>query len=102
MDLVEADGGVVTPVDYKHGHPRESANGLELWPSDRAQLAVQGIVLRRRLPAPLGAGKRHLGRPGFARMLFGGWSLRAIARPQTGPLSISPLTVRTARFRAVT
>ncbi|HZT29604.1 MAG TPA: CRISPR-associated endonuclease Cas1 [Bryobacteraceae bacterium] len=46
MDLVEADGGVLTPVDYKHGQPREGPNGLELWPSDRAQLAVQGIVLR--------------------------------------------------------
>jgi CRISP-associated protein Cas1 len=46
MDLVEAEGGTVTPVDYKHGHPREGADGLELWPSDRAQLAVQGIVLR--------------------------------------------------------
>ncbi len=46
MDLVEADGGVVTPVDYKHGRPREGTDGLELWPSDRAQLAVQGIVLR--------------------------------------------------------
>jgi CRISPR-associated protein Cas1 len=46
MDLVEVEGGVVTPVDYKHGHPRDGADGLELWPSDRAQLAVQGIVLR--------------------------------------------------------
>ncbi len=46
LDLVEAEGGIVTPVDYKHGRPREGANGLELWPSDRAQLAVQGIVLR--------------------------------------------------------
>jgi CRISP-associated protein Cas1 len=46
MDLVEAEGGVVTPVDYKHGRPREGAKGLELWPADRAQLAVQGIVLR--------------------------------------------------------
>ena len=46
MDLVEVEGGVVTPVDYKHGHPRDGAEGLELWPSDRAQLAVQGIVLR--------------------------------------------------------
>jgi CRISP-associated protein Cas1 len=46
MDLVEVDGGVVTPVDYKHGRPREGTDGLELWPSDRAQLAVQGIVLR--------------------------------------------------------
>jgi CRISP-associated protein Cas1 len=46
MDLVEVEGGVVTPVDYKHGRPRDGADGLELWPSDRAQLAVQGIVLR--------------------------------------------------------
>ncbi|MGA3079659.1 MAG: CRISPR-associated endonuclease Cas1 [Bryobacteraceae bacterium] len=46
MDLVEVEDGVVTPVDYKHGHPRDGADGLELWPSDRAQLAVQGIVLR--------------------------------------------------------
>jgi len=46
MDLVEVEDGVVTPVDYKHGRPRDGADGLELWPSDRAQLAVQGIVLR--------------------------------------------------------
>ena len=46
MDLVEAEDGIVTPVDYKHGSPREGPGGLELWPSDRAQLAVQGIVLR--------------------------------------------------------
>jgi CRISP-associated protein Cas1 len=46
MDLVEVENGVVTPVDYKHGRPREGAEGLELWPSDRAQLAVQGMVLR--------------------------------------------------------
>ena len=46
MDLVEVENGAVTPVDYKHGHPREGTDGLELWPSDRAQLAVQGLVLR--------------------------------------------------------
>lgn len=46
MDLVEAGGGTATPVDYKHGRPREGKDGLELWPADRAQLAVQGIVLR--------------------------------------------------------
>ncbi|MBV8844760.1 MAG: CRISPR-associated endonuclease Cas1 [Bryobacterales bacterium] len=46
LDLVEAEGGMLTPVDYKHGRPREGSGGLELWPSDRAQLAVQGIVLR--------------------------------------------------------
>src|SRR6266542_5497081 len=46
MDLVEVSDGVVTPVDYKHGRPREGSDGLELWPADRAQLGVQGIVLR--------------------------------------------------------
>ena len=47
MDLVELSGGTATPVDYKHGSPREGADGeLELWPPDRAQLAVQAIVLR--------------------------------------------------------
>ena len=46
MDLVEVEEGAVTPVDYKHGHPRVGKDGLELWPSDRAQLAVQGLVLR--------------------------------------------------------
>ncbi|HTS32080.1 MAG TPA: CRISPR-associated endonuclease Cas1, partial [Bryobacteraceae bacterium] len=46
MDLIEAEGGVVTPVDYKHGRPLRGDEGPELWPADRAQLAVQGIVLR--------------------------------------------------------
>ena len=46
MDLVEIEDGVVTPVDYKHGRPRDGSDGLELWPADRAQLGVQGIVLR--------------------------------------------------------
>src|SRR5262249_26357238 len=32
--------------DYKHGRPRDGAHGLELWPSDRAQLGVQALVLR--------------------------------------------------------
>ncbi len=46
MDLIEIQDGEVTPVDYKHGRPRESEQGLELWPADRVQLALQGIVLR--------------------------------------------------------
>jgi len=46
IDLVEGQGGMVMPVDYKHGRPRESDGGLELWPADRAQLAIQGLVLR--------------------------------------------------------
>ncbi len=46
LDLVEMEGGRVTPVDYKHGKPVETAAGLDLWPADRAQLAVQALVLR--------------------------------------------------------
>ncbi len=46
MDLVEASGGIVTPVDYKHGEPRETDKGIELWPADKVQLAVQGLILR--------------------------------------------------------
>lgn len=46
MDLLEVGAEGVTPVDYKHGAPREGESGLELWPADRIQLAVQGLVLR--------------------------------------------------------
>jgi CRISPR-associated protein Cas1 len=46
LDLLEGEGGVLTPVDYKHGRPMETDAGLALWPADRAQLAVQGLVLR--------------------------------------------------------
>lgn len=46
MDLIEVRDGVVTPVDYKHGKPVETNDGIQLWPADRVQLAVQGIVLR--------------------------------------------------------
>lgn len=46
MDLLEVGEEGVTPVDYKHGAPREGKNGLELWPADRMQLAVQGLILR--------------------------------------------------------
>lgn len=46
MDVLEVEAGLVTPVDYKHGKPREGKDGIELWPADRVQLAVQGNVLR--------------------------------------------------------
>lgn len=47
MDLVDADGDLVTPVDYKRGSPKEDASGaLVAWDPDRIQLAVQAIVLR--------------------------------------------------------
>jgi len=46
MDLIEVEDGSVTPVDYKHGKPREKDDVLELWPTDRVQLSVQGLILR--------------------------------------------------------
>jgi CRISPR-associated protein Cas1 len=46
MDLVEARDGLATPVDYKHGQPCETDEGIGLWEPDKVQLAVQGIVLR--------------------------------------------------------
>jgi len=47
MDVIEADGEGVTPVDYKRGRPREEADGaIEAWDPDRVQLAVQALILR--------------------------------------------------------
>src|ERR1035437_7531695 len=46
MDLLEVEDGCVTPVDYKDGKPYEIGVALQIWPADRAQLAVQAIVLR--------------------------------------------------------
>ena len=46
LDLVEGQNGVVAPVDYKRGAPREGEEGLELWDADRVQLAAQALVLR--------------------------------------------------------
>ena len=46
LDLIEMEGGIITPVDYKHGKPREVDGTLEPWPPDRVQLAIQGIILR--------------------------------------------------------
>jgi len=45
MDLIEVQDGQVTPVDYKHGRPKDSEHGLDLWPADRVQLALQGLIL---------------------------------------------------------
>ncbi len=46
LDLAEFADGLATPVDYKHGRPMKDDDGLQAWPTDRAQLAVQALVLR--------------------------------------------------------
>ncbi len=48
LDLLEvAEGGMTCPVDYKHGAPVETkSGGLEMWPADRVQIALQVMLLR--------------------------------------------------------
>lgn len=47
MDLIETDGQLVVPVDYKRGGPFEAVDGsLQAWDTDRIQLAVQALTLR--------------------------------------------------------
>lgn len=46
LDLTEFADGLATPVDYKHGRPMKTDDGLQAWPTDRVQLAVQALVLR--------------------------------------------------------
>lgn len=46
LDLAEFKDGGAVPVDYKHGRPKEVDEGYQVWPQDRVQLAVQGLVLR--------------------------------------------------------
>lgn len=47
LDLVQADGEVATPVDYKRGSPRQMPDGsLAAWDPERVQLCVQAMVLR--------------------------------------------------------
>jgi len=44
IDLVEADGGRVVPVDYKKGRRPDVAEGA--WPPERVQVCAQGLLLR--------------------------------------------------------
>lgn len=48
LDLIEAEGDLATPVDYKRGSPRVDRETGELgaWDADRVQLCVQALVLR--------------------------------------------------------
>ena len=47
LDLVEAQGLVATPVDYKKGNPKRAADGtLTAWNPERVQICLQAIVLR--------------------------------------------------------
>jgi CRISPR-associated protein Cas1 len=47
MDVVECQGNVATPIDYKRGRPCAGSDGsLDAWPTDKVQLAVQALLLR--------------------------------------------------------
>ena len=47
LDLVESDGTIATPVDYKRGSPKKLDDGsLGAWDPERVQLCVQALVLR--------------------------------------------------------
>lgn len=43
MDVVEHEGNVAVPVEYKHGRP--PANAERSWPPERVQLCAQGLIL---------------------------------------------------------
>lgn len=45
LDLVEADGEVATPVDYKKGKRPHTAKGA--WDPERVQLCLQGMLLEK-------------------------------------------------------
>ncbi|MBX3025233.1 CRISPR-associated endonuclease Cas1 [bacterium] len=47
IDLVEGEGGTLSPVDYKKGAPRQGDDGSpEAWPADRVQVGAQALILR--------------------------------------------------------
>lgn len=46
IDLIEGTGGIVVPVDYKRGAPRDGDDGPQAWPADRAQVCAQALILR--------------------------------------------------------
>jgi CRISPR-associated protein Cas1 len=46
LDLVETDGLMATPVDYKRGEPKEDGDARVPWPADRIQIALQMAILR--------------------------------------------------------
>lgn len=44
IDVLEADGKVATPVDYKRGKPKDVDKGV--YEPERVQLCLQGLILR--------------------------------------------------------
>lgn len=44
IDVLEADGKIATPVDYKRGKPKDTDEGV--YEPERVQLCLQGLILR--------------------------------------------------------
>ncbi len=44
IDVLEADGEIATPVDYKRGKPKDVDEGV--YEPERVQLCLQGLILR--------------------------------------------------------
>ncbi|CAN5810928.1 CRISPR-associated endonuclease Cas1 [soil metagenome] len=44
IDVLEADGKIATPIDYKRGKPKETDEGV--YEPERVQLCLQGLILR--------------------------------------------------------
>jgi CRISP-associated protein Cas1 len=47
LDLIEVQGEIATPIDYKKGQPRlTEEGGLTAWPADQVQMCLQALILR--------------------------------------------------------
>lgn len=47
LDLIETEGEVATPIDYKRGSPKKMDDGsLGAWDPERIQICLQALVLR--------------------------------------------------------
>ena len=47
LDLVQAEGLVATPIDYKRGRPKlDDSGNLTAWKPERVQMCLQALVLR--------------------------------------------------------
>lgn len=44
IDVLEADGKIATPIDYKRGRPKDIDEGV--YEPERVQLCLQGLILR--------------------------------------------------------
>lgn len=46
LDLAKFQAGCAIPIEYKRGRPMAGEAGVQAWPSDQVQIAIQALVLR--------------------------------------------------------